>query len=158
MAVAPMTWDEFWDSQQDNTPPAQMIRGVEVVPPTDLPLGVMSKLDKLTESSDLRDAETLTTDVFGEGVYGKWVDAGMGFVELQTVLAWGIAHGSGTPLTFAEARDRITEQVAAGKAPAPANRAERRAASRARPTSATGGPSRRTSNASTASAKRTSRR
>lgn len=147
------SWDDFWT---EAAPPqrTEVICGVEVLVPTDFPLNLAARLERLEESEDEDDLHELVGLLFGEGALADWVAAGMTTRQFQVAFAWGIAHASGQPLTFAEAYERVT---AADEGKAPGNRATRRAAARAaaRPRSAsTGGRSKRTSSGSTASTSR----
>lgn len=147
------SWDDFWT--RVNGAGTETIRGVEVQVPTDVPLAMEQRLKALEDSESEDDIREMVGLLFGADVLGQWAENGMGLMEFKTVLAWGMAHAGGVEVTFQEAYDIVlAEEAAEGKAPA--NRAQRRAASK-KPSSGTGGPSRRTSSASTGSARRTSR-
>ena len=138
------SWDAFWAEVSGAR--TEVIRGVEVPVPTDVPFGFENRLQELSSSSAPEDVEELVSALFGESVFEQWADAGMGYHELLTVLTWGMAQAAGNDLTFSEAYELIQKETAGeGKAPSP-NRAARRAQSKP-----TGGPSKRTSRASTAS-------
>ena len=140
------SWDEFWAEVSGAR--TEVIRGVEVPVPTDVPFGFENRLQELSSSSEREDVEELVSALFGESVFEQWADAGMGYHELLTVLTWGMAQAAGNDLTFGEAYELIQKETAGeGKAPSPSpNRAARRAQSKP-----TGGPSKRTSRANTAS-------
>lgn len=146
------SWDDFWVEvgAQART---ETIRGVRVTVPTDLPLRVVVRAEQLAASTSLDDVRELLVDIFAADVLDAWTDAGMGALELRTVLAWASAHGSGKPITFAEALD-VVRGADQGEAPAPVppNRAARRATSRI------GGRSKPTSPANTGSHRRASGR
>ncbi|MFF9910615.1 hypothetical protein [Streptomyces sp. NPDC013457] len=146
------SWDAFWAEVQGAD--TETIRGVEVPIPTDVPLALEQRL-KALESEDSEEAiREMVTLLFGEDVLDQWIANGMGLMEFKTVLAWGMAHATGTKVTFREAYDTVVAAEAEeGKAP---NRAARRAASTPRSVS-TGGRSKPTSRASTTSARKTSR-
>ncbi|MGW4602743.1 hypothetical protein ACWENS_05635 [Streptomyces sp. NPDC004532] len=146
------TFDEFWASVAAAR--TEVIRGVEVAVPTDMPLAMSHRLEELQDSERDEDLHELVGILFGGEVLADWIDAGMGAVEFQTVLVWGLAHASGQDMSFREAH-RVALEAAEGKAPAgrPANRAARRSQS-----AAGGGPSKRTSGGSTGSARKRSRR
>lgn len=149
-------WDAFWAEVQAKGA-TEVIRGVEVVVPTDLPLSFQMRMNALKDSDRDEDVRELVGLIFGAGVLDQWVDADMGAQELKVVLAWGVANGGGKPVTFREAYDMVMEAEAAGKAPSPQpNRATRRAASTGR-SSASGGALKPTSRANTASTRKVSR-
>lgn len=152
------SWDAFWAEQMGSR--TETIRGVTVQVPTDLPIAMEHRIDDLRASEDPAAVAELLAMLFGQDVYDQWEQAGMGLLELQTVLTWGIGHASGTELTFGQALEMVRTGDT-GKLPAPAagagaNRAARRAGQKPRSAS-TGGPSKRISSASTGSGRRTSR-
>ncbi|MEU9002583.1 hypothetical protein [Streptomyces sp. NPDC048551] len=142
------SWDDFWASV--SRPKTTKIRGVEVAIPTDMPMLVEQRAEELHDSTSLDDVAELVGLIFGQDCLAQWRDAGMGLLEFRVVLTWGMANARGRALSFAEAYELSQEVADEGKAPP--NRAARRARS-----AATGGPSKRTSNASTGSARTTSR-
>jgi hypothetical protein len=148
-------WDDFW-GEVNAARTTEVIRGVTVPVPTDLPLIFKQRMTELQDSDRDEDVRELVALVFGEGVLDQWRDAGMGAQELKVLLAWGFANGSGKPTSFREAFEIVTEAEAQGKAPGAPNRAARRAATNAR-SSASGAASKPTSRASTASARKASR-
>lgn len=145
-------WDEFWAEVSGGR--TEVIRGVEVTVPTDVPLIVEKRFDDLRDSDAEDDIAELISMLFGVDALDAWRDGGMGLRELQTVLTWGMAHATGREITFREALD-IVQRAEEGKAPGP-NRATRRAAPRSRSAS-TGARSKPTSPASTGSGRKTSR-
>ncbi|WP_028814427.1 hypothetical protein [Streptomyces flavidovirens] len=144
------SFDAFWATVSGGK--TETIRGVTVTIPTDVPLAMEMRISELRESSAEQDIRELLGMLFGADHLDAWRDAGMGLTELQTVLAWGMAHASGKPLTFAEAYEAVMSAQGEGKAPSGQNRAARR-----KPSASTGGRSARTSAASTASARKSSR-
>lgn len=147
------SFDAFWAEVSGGG--VETIRGIEVTIPTDVPLALEMRIKDLQESESEDDIRELVALLFGADVLDAWRDAGMGSLEFQTVLAWGMGRASGAALTFREAYDTVTAAADdAGKAP---NRATRRAAASSKPSAATGGRSKRTSAASTASRRTTSR-
>jgi hypothetical protein len=163
-AAKTQSWDEFWAERAAAR--TEVIRGVTVNVPTDLPLNYEQRLGllgDLGEDSKPEEFEPLIEPLFGEGVFQQWYDAGMGAREFLTIVVWGYAQASGRDVSFAEAYE-LAMGDDPGKALAP-NREARRAAKKtaakktaSKPRSgATGGPSRRTSSASTGTARRTSR-
>jgi hypothetical protein len=150
--TATQSWDDFWSEVSGGR--TEVIRGVEVTVPRDIPLALERRIGELQESESEEDFAELIALLFGTDALDRWRENGMGLLELQTVLAWGLAQASGQDLSFAEAFELVKrEQAGEGKAP---NRAARRAASRA-PSASTGGRSRPTSNGSTGSARTRSR-
>ncbi len=144
-------FDAFWAEVRGRR--TTTVCGVEVPVPTDVPYGFQERLDQLGESDRQEDAEELVAMLFGDGVMEQWKAAGIGYVQLLTIITWGMAQGTGEPMSFAEAYKAVLARDQEGKAP---NRAARRAASKPRSAS-TGGPSKRTSSASTGSARTRSR-
>jgi hypothetical protein len=151
------TWDAFWAEAISSR--TEVIRGVEVRVPTDMPLVMERRIEELSESEAEEDLAELISMLFGADVLDAWLEAGMGVVELQTVLTWGMAHAAGRDLSFAEALDLVREGDGAGKAlgSGQPNRAARRAGAPKKRSAAGGGQSKRTSRASTGSARKTSR-
>lgn len=146
------SWDDFWAEVSGAR--TEVIRGVVVQVPRDVPFGFEERLNELSSSSAREDVAELVGRLFGAEIFEQWDEANMGLRELLTALTWGMAQAAGTDMTFREAFD-LVQQGEQGKAPAP-NRQARRTASRA-PSTSTGGRSKRTSSASTTSARKTSR-
>ncbi len=145
------SWDAFWAEVQGAG--TETIRGVEVPVPTDVPLAMEMRLKDLESDSSEEAIREMVSLLFGDHVLDQWIDAGMGLMEFKTVIAWGMAHATGTKVSFREAYDTvIAAEAEEGKAP---NRAARRAASTPR-SGGSGGRSKPTSSASTASARRRS--
>lgn len=142
------SWDDFWaeieraELAERDEAATEVIRGVRVVVPHDLPLRFDRKLIAVQESDDMTDVHDLVTDLFGDDVFERWVAAGMTSIEFQTVLAWGIAHGKGRRVSFAEAY----EVVRSGK--------DRQSQSTKQASKRSGGASKPTSRASTGSRRR----
>lgn len=146
------SFDAFW--AEVTGAGTEVIRGVEVRIPTDIPLAMQQRVKALEDSEAEDDIREMVGLLFSADVLDAWRDAGMGLLEFKTVLAWGMAHAGGTKVSFREAYDTVMAAEAdAGKAP---NRATRRAASKPR-SGSTGGPSKRTSSASTGSTRTRSR-
>ncbi|MFE7273044.1 hypothetical protein [Streptomyces sp. NPDC057623] len=154
------SWDAFWAEVSGGR--TEVIRGVEVTVPTDFPLGFEAQLRELKglgEDSQVEEFEQLVSPLFGEGVFGQWVEAGMGATEFVTVITWGFAQAKGQDISFREAYE-IATSAGLGKAGG-ANRATRRAAKKTATSSRSatgGGRSKPTSRASTGSARKTSQR
>ena len=143
------SWDAFWAEVSGAR--TEVIRGVTVQVPRDVPFGFEERLQELSESSSREDIADLVESLFGAETFAAWDEAGMGLQELQVVLTWGMAQASGRDLSFREAYEMVLNG-AEGKAPSGQNRAARRSQSKS-----TGGQSKPTSRASTGSARKTSR-
>ncbi len=151
------TWDAFWAEVSGGR--TEVIRGVEVAVPSDVPMALEQRVEELRDSDSKEDLAELLALLFGQDVLDQWMDAGMGMLELQTVLTWGMAQAGGRDLSFAEALDMVRSGEA-GKLPGPKgpNRATRRATGApAKRSAAGGGRSKPTSRASTSSSRKTSR-
>lgn len=150
------SWDAFW--QEASGGRTEVIRGVEVQVPTDMPLAMEKRIEELSDSEAEEDLAELIAMLFGADVLDAWVDAGMGVLEFQTVLTWGMAQAGGRDLSFREALELVRSGGGEGKQVAPKgpNRAARRSAP-AKRSAAGGGRSKPTSRASTGSARKTSR-
>ncbi|MFF9197344.1 hypothetical protein ACF09L_19260 [Streptomyces sp. NPDC014779] len=153
MTAARSSWDDFKrEVFGDRT---EIIEGVEVKVPTDVPFGVAARMGDLSESSAQEDFEELVCALFGPEVFEQWMEAGMGQIGLMTVLTWGMAQAAGNDISFQEAYTAIVSGDP-GKAMSPEAPAPNRAARRSR-SGSTGGQSRRTSPASTGSKRTRSR-
>lgn len=147
------SWDAFW-AEVNAKARTEIIRGVEVRVPTDIPLAVERRMEELSESTAIEDVAELVASIFGVDVLGQWIDAGMGSTEFKTLIAWATAQGNGRDISFREAYEKVRD-ADEGKPGGP-NRAARRAASK-KPSARTGGRSKPTSNANTESGRTTSR-
>ncbi len=152
------SWDAFW--AETSAGRTEVIRGVEVPVPTDMPIVMERRVEELRESESEEDLRELVGLLFGRDILGEWMDQGMGVRELQTVLTWGYAQANGRDITFREALE-IVQSGGVGKQAGP-NRATRRASAAKKSASvkasaAGGGRSRRTSSGSTGSARTRSR-
>lgn len=143
------SWDDFWTEVSSGR--TEVIRGIEVQVPSDVPLILERRIIELQDSEREEDIAELISLLFGTDCMEEWRQKGMGLREFQTVLTWGIAQAGGTEMSFAEAHELVKKGEGAGKAPTPPNRAARRAQS-----TTTGGRSKRTSNANTTSARKKS--
>ncbi|WP_328846115.1 hypothetical protein [Streptomyces sp. NBC_00258] len=150
------TWDAFWAEASGGR--TEVIRGVEVQVPSDVPLAMEQRIEELSESTAKEDLAELLAMLFGDDILDTWLDNGMGMVELQTVLTWAMAQAGGKDMSFAEALETVRSGDGAGKllGPKGPNRAARRSAP-AKRSAAGGGRSKRTTGASTGSARKTSR-
>jgi hypothetical protein len=158
MTAGHETWDAFWSEVSSGR--TEVIRGIEVRVPTDMPLVMERRIDELRESEAEEDVAELVALLFGEDILDAWIDAGMGSLEFQTVLTWGMAQAGGQDISFADALDLVRNGGGEGKKVGPKgpNRAARRATGApARRSAAGGGRSKPTSRASTSSSRRTSR-
>ncbi|NRQ35981.1 hypothetical protein HII36_29725 [Nonomuraea sp. NN258] len=156
------SWDAFWDetlraeAAERGQQPTEVIRGVTVRVPQDLPLSFEFKAKKLKNSDSEQDFAALLANLFGTDVLDAWVSNGMGGKEFKVVLAWGLSHGKGKPITFREAYDSVmaAESDDADDAEDEGKDSPQRNAA----SGSTGARSRRTSTASTGSSRRASRR
>lgn len=131
------SFDAFWEEQHGGLR-TTVIQGVEVVVPTDLPQGFAHRFNQLKDSGKDDDAAELVGMLYGEEAAKKWMEPPqIGTRKLMTALLWGMAQASGEDITFAEAYERLRQQLAGKAKPAP-NRAARRTAQR-KPSGATGG-------------------
>lgn len=142
------SFDAFWAAAAKSSR-TTVIRGVTVPVPADLPLSFELRAQELQESTAEADIREMLSLLFGEDHFDTWRAAGIGLLELQTVLAWGAAQGSGRDVTFAEALEAVKAKDGEGKAPSGQNRAARRAAPK-KQSASTGGRSKPTSRGSTA--------
>jgi hypothetical protein len=146
-------FDEFWDetlrqeAAEHGHAPTETIRGVTIKVPQDLPLRYEQKSQRLKDSSDDRAFADLLAELFGVDVLDVWREAGMGAREFRVILAWGLSHGKGKPITFREAyevvrsKDDGEDAEGKGQSSTPASGAS----------GSTGRSSKRTSSGSTAS-------
>ena len=147
---AQTSFDAFWAEQSSGK--TTVIRGVKVAVPCDIPIAMELRAQELQESTSEDDMRELLSMLFGVDVLDQWSANGMGGLELQTVLAWAMGQGTGQDTSFEEALELVRSQRDEGKAPSGQNRAARRQQSKR-----TGGPSKPTSRASTASTRSSSR-
>jgi len=144
------SWDDFVRSQFGAR--TEVICGVEVPVPTDPPLAFDDLAAGLSAESEEADFAEVVDLLYGAGVFEQWKKAGIGAKGLMTALTWGVAQANGRDMTFSEAYAVVTSDDPGKALNPPANRAARRARS-----TASGGPSKPTSRASTGSARKTSR-
>lgn len=149
------SFDAFWAAQAKSGR-TTVIRGVTVPVPADLPLAFELRADELRESTAEEDVRELVGLLFGVDHLTEWRNKGMGLMELKTVLAWGAAQGAGRDISFQDALEAVRAEEGEGKAPSGQNRAARRAAPK-KQSASTGGRSKATSRASTASTRTRSR-
>ena len=120
-------FDAFWgetlrkEAAEHGLAPTEVIRGVKVKVPQDLPLKFRAKA-RAMRNEDGDDAfRELLAGLFGADVLDAWDAAGMGAREFRIVLAWGMSHGEGTPITWQQAYESVMakddEAGDEGKAP-----------------------------------------
>lgn len=144
---AEQSWDAFWAEVGGRR--TTVIRGVEVPVPTDVSLRLRRRIEELQDSEDENHIAELVALVFGQDVFWAWEEAGIGAFEFQVILTWGMAQAFGREdYTFEQALDAVRKGEEGKALGVPANRAARRSRS-----AATGGRSKPTSRASTASAR-----
>lgn len=144
------SWDDFVRTQFGGR--TETICGVTVAVPTDIPLLFEELAANLSAESEESDFAEVVALLYGEGVFERWKRAGIGAMGLMTALTWGVAQANGRDLTFSEAYAVVISDDPGKALNPPANRAARRQRS-----ATTGGPSKPTSRASTATTKRASR-
>lgn len=149
-AKAQQSWDDFVRAEFKTR--TENICGIDVPVPTDLPLAFEDLASHLSAESEEGDFGDIVDLLYGPGVFDQWRAAGIGAMGLMTALTWGIAQANGRDITFSEAYRAVTSDDPGKALNPPANRAARRA-----PSAAAGGPSKRTSRASTGTARKTSR-
>lgn len=102
------SWDEFWaEIEGAEEVHTETIRGVKVRVPTEVTVRFARRAELLQDSTRMEDITSLLGDLYGQEVLEAWIDAGMGMLEFQTVLAWSIARVTGEPLTFRQALERV---------------------------------------------------
>ncbi|MEU6756976.1 hypothetical protein [Streptomyces sp. NPDC046685] len=139
------SWEDF--KAQEFGTRTEVIEGVEIVVPSDVPLNFTTQFSTLGPSSEVADFGGAVTLLYGEGVFDRWVENGMGAIGLLTALMWGYMQGNGQDVSFSDAYQVVISDDPGKAATAVAgNRAARRQQSKP-----TGGRSSRTSAASTAS-------
>jgi hypothetical protein len=152
-------FDAFWAEQlrreaaERGQAPTEVIRGVTVTVPQDLPLNFRAKARAMRNDDGDDSFKELLASLFGVDVLDAWVQAGMGAREFRTVLAWAMAHGDGNPITWQQAYELVMAKDEDGD--------EGKAPSSTRANGGSGGSGRSskpTSGASTSSGRRTSRR
>ncbi|MFI8360707.1 hypothetical protein ACIGD1_11165 [Streptomyces sp. NPDC085612] len=150
-AAKAQSWDDF--KRETFGGRTNVIEGVTVPVPSDVPLNFLGQFSGLSADSDVSEFGGAVATLYGEGVFEQWIDNGMGALGLLTALMWGYMQGNGQDVTFGDAYKVVTSDDP-GKAAlaATGNRAARRSQSRS-----TGGQSSRTSTASTASRAKRSR-
>ncbi|MCC5580582.1 hypothetical protein IMZ11_33690 [Microtetraspora sp. AC03309] len=153
-AKAYASWDGFWaevqreEEAERGGPATEVIRGVTVAVPHDLPLRFDRRAEQRRRSSSEEDMKQLLADLFGVDVLDAWVEAGMTHDEIQVVLMWGYANGKGKPTSFREAYELVRE-MESGKAKSSTQKSGGGGGS--------GGRSKRTSAPGTASGRKNSR-
>ena len=152
MTARSSSWDDFKTEVFGNR--TEIIEGVEVKVPTDVPFGFEERLADLTESAKQEDVEELVAVLFGPDTFKQLADAGVRQMGMMTILTWGMAQAGGSDITFQQAYEAITSGDLGKAFPQaqPQNRAARRKQS-----ATTGGRSKPTSRASTSSARTKSR-
>jgi len=113
------SWDEYW--RQVKGEATQTIRGVVVRVPTGITLGTQQHLETLADATGVAGFEPVASELFRApdgslipDLWQRWCDAGMELDELTAVVAWGMAHAKGHPISLAEAA-REAKEAAAGK-------------------------------------------
>ncbi|MFJ7070188.1 hypothetical protein [Streptomyces sp. NPDC101115] len=152
MTARSSSWDDFKTEVFGNR--TEVVEGVELRVPNDIPFGFEERLSDLTNSRTREDVEELVAALFGPDTFDQLADAGIGQIGMMTILTWGMAQAAGNDIGFGEAYEAITSGDLGKAFPQaqPQNRAARRKQS-----ATTGGRSKPTSRASTGSARTRSR-
>lgn len=156
-APSEQSWDAFWAERKPTR--TETIRGVQIRVPTGLTLAYREESRRRLNETGAAGFAPLAVELFRApdgtripDLWQRWLDAGMELDELEAVIAWGIAHGVGQPITFAEAADRIDAVVAARREGREADEGKAQAA-RTPKSGSTGAPSKPASKPRTASAR-----
>lgn len=114
------TWDAFWAEVKGTA--TTTIRGVVVRVPTGLTLGTQRRYEQVADAGGVDGFAPIAAELFRApdgariaGLWERWDAAGMELDELQVVVAWGMSHAKGTPISFADAH-KLAREAAAGKA------------------------------------------
>ncbi|MFD3911198.1 hypothetical protein [Streptomyces sp. NPDC058603] len=121
-------FDAFFAEESATRPREQLtLYGTTYTLPESLPLLFTLQMERVQNSSDPDDIRRMLATLYGGDVLDIWADHGMTDRQLGIVLMYSAANirnpGS---ITMARAAELYAEQDA-GKAAAPANRAQRRA-------------------------------
>lgn len=149
-------FDAFWSSVEHEPVRLDNVFGVDIVLEPGLPLKFQVVSERLKDEQSEQALHEIIAIVFGEGTLDTWTERGVTHEQLMVLLMWGIANRK-TPgsMSLARARELHLQHTAdQGKAEAPA---PTRATTSGAASASTGSRSKRTSAASTASRRRTSR-
>ncbi|MGW7431866.1 hypothetical protein ACWGIN_20245 [Streptomyces sp. NPDC054861] len=124
----PADFDAFFAEESATRPREQLtLYGTTYTLPESLPLMFTLQMERVQDSSDPDDVRKMLATLYGGDVLDTWAEHGMTDRQLGVVLMYSAANirkpGS---VTMARAAELYAEQDA-GKAAAPANRAQRRA-------------------------------
>ncbi|MBP0456253.1 hypothetical protein [Streptomyces montanisoli] len=101
--------------------------GVEYVLPESLPLMFTLQMERVQNSSDPDDVRRMLAILYGADVLDTWAEHGMTDRQLGVVLIYSAANVRRPGAMTMQRAAELYEQQEAGKAPAPTNRAARRA-------------------------------
>jgi len=129
--AGPADFDAFFAEESATRPREQLtLYGTTYTLPESLPLLFTLQMERVQHSSDPDDVRRMLATLYGGDVLDVWAEHGMTDRQLGVVLMYSAANirkpGS---VTMARAAELYAEQDA-GKAAAPANRAQRRASSK----------------------------
>lgn len=147
-------FDAFWAEQlhkeavERGIAPTEVIRGVTVRVPQDLPMRFRAKARELRDQDGIDAFKGLLADLFGVDVLDAWDAAGMGAREFKTVLHWGMSHGEGESITWQDAYDAVMAKDEDTEGDAGKGKSSTRKSGRS---ASTGRSSKRTSTGSTGS-------
>lgn len=151
-------FDAFWAEQlrkeaaERGQAPTETIRGVTVKVPQDLPMRFRAMARGMRNEQGDEAFKELLAALFGTDVLDAWDKNGMGAREFRTVLAWGLAHGDGNPISWQQAYEQVMAKEEDGDAGKESSSARKSGGS-----AGTGRSSKPTSGANTSSSRKTSR-
>lgn len=106
-------FDAFWAEQDRRGTVLRNVFGVNVELPPSLPMRFEVEAHRVQGSAQEADVQRLVGLLFGERALARWVEAGMDLEQFGTLLMWGSANVSGTPMSLTRARDEYRRQEAA---------------------------------------------
>ncbi|MFH9831167.1 hypothetical protein ACH4NC_07610 [Streptomyces sp. NPDC017201] len=121
-------FDAFFAEESATRPREQLtLYGTTYTLPESLPLLFTLQMERVQDSSDPDDVRRMLATLYGGDVLDVWAEHGMTDRQLGVVLMYSAANiRKAGSVTMARAAELYAEQDA-GKAAAPANRAQRRA-------------------------------
>ncbi|MCA1219888.1 hypothetical protein [Streptomyces sp. 8L] len=128
LALQAADFDAFFAEESETRPRARVsLYGTEYVLPESLPLMFTLQMQRVQHSSDPDDVRKMLAILYGADVLDLWAERGMTDRQLGIVLIYSAANIRRPGSVSMERAAEMYEQQEAGKAPAPANRAARRA-------------------------------
>jgi hypothetical protein len=127
-------FDAFRKERDAAEQPGARLRlyGQTYVLPTQVPLRFVLLEERNKDREDLGAIREVLEPVYGPDALDEWADAGMGYLDFETILAWTAANMRDPgAVSLAEAAETVArEEEQRGKASVPANREQRRAATK----------------------------